>query len=274
MESLVQIVSGAQPLRDTSLEVRLARDALDLRAAQRLRYRVFVAELGARGAMVDHAARLERDRFDRVCDHLLLVDKCRDPATRDHVVGAYRLLPGTRAAHPGGFYSEAEYDLTPLKRSGRRLLELGRSCVDPAYRNGPAILLLWNGLADYVLARGIEVLFGVASFHGTDPQALRVPLSWLHHHHLAPPPLRVRARPERFQRMDLLPAEALERDTALAQIPGLIRGYLRAGGYVGEGAFVDHAFNTVDVALVMDTALMSARRRAFLARAPRAAALP
>ena len=246
--------------------LRLARDARDLRAAQRLRYRVFVEELGADGPLVDHAARLERDDFDEIFDHLLLIDTRCDPDTLEHVVGVYRLLPSDRLAGGGRFYSEGEYDLTPLRESGRKLLELGRSCVHPDHRGGTGMFHLWNALADYVLERGIEVLFGVASFHGTDIAALTPSLAYLHHHHLAPPGLRVVARGEGYQRMDLLPPEALDRKAAMAATPALIKAYLRLGGFVGEGAFIDRAFNTTDVCLVMDTERMSARHRGYYTR--------
>ena len=247
-------------------QLRLAKDAQDMRAAQRLRYAVFVEELGGDGALVDHAARLERDALDEHFDHLLLVDTRRDAAALEHVVGVYRLLPGDRAAALGRFYCDDEYDLMPLRASGRRLLELGRSCVHPDYRGGPAMFLIWNALADYVLERGIEVLFGVASFHGTDPQALRQPLACLHHFHLAPPPLRVRVQPAHFQTMDLMPAEAVDRRAAMAQMPALLRAYLRLGGVVGEGAFIDRPFNTTDVCVLMDTARMSDLHRSHYLR--------
>lgn len=242
--------------------LRLARDGRDLRAAQRLRYRVFVEELGASGPLVDHADRLERDAFDPVFDHLLLIDQRRDPDLLEDVVGAYRLLPSDRLATGGQFYSEGEYDLTPLRESGRKLLELGRSCVHPDHRGGTAMYHLWNALADYVLERDIEILFGAASFHGTDVGALTQSLAYLHHHHMAPEGLRVRAR-EGFQPMDLLPVEALDRKAAMAATPALIKAYLRLGGFVGEGAWIDHAFNTTDVCLVMDTGRMSERHRGF-----------
>lgn len=237
-----------------------------MRSAQRLRYRVFVQELGADGPMVDHAAGLERDEFDTLFDHMLLVDPRREEAGADHVVGVYRLLPGDRLGPDGRFYSEDEFDLTVLKASGRRLLELGRSCVHPDYRRGAAMVLLWNGLADYVLDRGIEVLFGAASFHGTDPGPLVHALSYLYHNHLAPPGLRVRAHGAAYQRMDLLPADQIDTAAALASTPALIKAYLRLGGFVGEGAWIDHAFNTTDVCLVMDTARMSARHRDYYTR--------
>ena len=259
--------NGSAPVpQDRRLQLRLAATAQDRLAAQRLRYDVFVAERGGDGVLVDHTARLERDRFDEFCDHLLLIDPARDPESLRHVVGAYRLMDQASAARAGGFYSAAEYDLSPLIDSGRRLLELGRSCVHPDYRGGTAVFLLWNGLADYALSRGIDLLFGVASFPGTDVQALAQPLSWLHHHHLAPSALRPGALGAAAHRMDLLPPEALNRAAALDGIPALIRSYLRLGGSVGEGAFVDHAFNTTDVLLLLDVAAMASRRRGLQSR--------
>lgn len=251
---------------DTGFVLRLARDARDLRAAQRLRYRVFVQELGAEGPLVDHDRQLETDAFDPHFDHLLLIDPRRDAAHLDDVVGAYRLLPSDRLAGPGRFYSEGEYDLTALKATGRKLVELGRSCVHPAYRGGSAMLQLWNALAGYVLERDIEILFGAASFPGTDVQALAQPLSYLHHNHLAPPELRVKALPPHAVGLDVVTPEALDRRAAVAGTPALIRAYLRLGGFVGEGAFVDRDFNTTDVCLILDTARMSDKHREFWIR--------
>ncbi|MBK1635637.1 GNAT family N-acetyltransferase [Rhodovulum adriaticum] len=253
-------------LPEDHFQLKLAETDDDLRAAQRLRYAIFVEELGGDGPLVDHEARLERDEYDPHYDHLLLIDPRRDAAALDHVVGVYRLLTDEGAARLGKFYSEDEYDLTALKDSGRKLLELGRSCVHRDYRGGMALYHLWNGLADYVLERGIEVLFGVASFHGTDLDALAEPLSYLHHRYLAPEPLRVRVRPEHFQRMDLMEEAGIDRKRAMLAMPHLIKAYLRLGGFVGEGAFVDHAFNTTDVCLVMDTSRMNAAARSRYTR--------
>ncbi|WP_107496016.1 GNAT family N-acyltransferase [Thalassobius sp. I31.1] len=241
-------------------ECRLAAGPAELEAAQRLRYRVFVSELGGNGELVDHENQLERDRFDPFFDHLLLFDHSRDDHPDGPVVGVYRLMQDEGAERAGAFYSESEYDLTPLKTSGRKLLELGRSCLHENYRGGMAMYHLWNGLAEYVRARDIEVLFGVASFHGTDVEPLKKALSLLHHNHLAPEDLRVRAQPEAFQAMDLLPINDINRKQAMLAIPALIKAYLRLGGFVGEGAFVDHAFNTTDVCLLMDTKRMNERK--------------
>ena len=251
---------------DVSLVLRLAQSDRDLKAAQRLRYSVFVTELGGDGPLVDHAARLEQDEFDPIFDHLILIDPRRDAEALDDVVGVYRVLRGDKLLSGGRFYSEAEYDLSALRSSGRRLLELGRSCVHKDYRGSSAMFHLWNGLADYVAEHGIEVLFGVASFHGTDTAALAQSLAYLHHYHLAPVSLRVRARPEQFQAMDVLPIESIDRKLAMTGTPALIKAYLRLGGFVGEGAWVDHAFNTIDVCLVMDTGRMSSKHRDFYSR--------
>lgn len=240
--------------------VKIAETDADLRAAQALRYDVFVRELGGGGEMVDHEQGLEMDRFDPFFDHMLVTDN-----KAGQVVGVYRLLRGEQAEKLGQFYSEDEYDLTVLKQSGRRLLELGRSCLHADYRGGMAMFHLWSGLADYVEEHQIEILFGVASFHGTEIGPLANALSMLHHNHLAPEDLRVRAQPAHFQSMDLVAKAGLDRRQAMLDTPALIKAYLRLGGFVGEGAYIDHAFNTTDVCLVLDTARMNERQRKIYA---------
>lgn len=254
---------------DPHLSLKLAEAENDLLAAQRLRYRVFVEELGGDGPLVDHANRLELDAFDPHFDHLVLVDDRRDAAALDHVVGVYRVMRDDQAKGGQGFYSAGEYDLGPIEKSGRRLLELGRSCVHPDYRGGSAMLHLWTGLASYVRTHGIDLLFGVASFPGTDVTPLAQPLSYLHRHHLAPPALRVHARDAGRVEMDLLPPERIDRRAAMKATPALIKAYLRLGGFVGEGAWIDHAFRTTDVCLLMDTTLMNKRQRALYDREPK-----
>lgn len=250
----------------TFLSLRLARDDRDLRAAQRLRYEVFVEELGASGAGVDQAQRLERDEFDPHFDHLLLIDSRRDPDLLQDVVGAYRLLPPERVAAAGGYYSASEFDLGEITASGRRLVELGRSCVHRDMRGGAAMFLLWNGLADYVLERGIEVMFGAASFHGAEAEALAKPLSLLHHFHRSPEGLRVTARQPHRVEMNLMQPDQINKIEAMAEVPALIKAYLRLGGHVSDGAWRDAAFNTIDVCLVIDTARMSLKHRDFYVR--------
>ena len=252
---------------ETKWQLRLAVTDQDRRAAEKLRYDVFVRELGGDGDLVDHAAGLERDCFDPVADHLILVDPERDADALDHVVGAYRLLTEAQAAETGRFYSESEYDLRPLKSSGHSLLELGRSCIHRDYRGGLALKQLWSGLASYIQARDIRILFGVASFHGTDTNDHAAALSHLYYRHLAPKPLRVRAQADAYAPMDILNADAVDRVAAMRDVPALIKSYLRLGGFVGDGAFVDHAFNTTDVCLILDMAGVSQNDRARYAGA-------
>lgn len=233
---------------------RLAKSEDDFKALYRLRYDVFVTEMGADSHMVDHEARRESDRFDAHCDHLILIDSRIDPQTHAHVIGTYRLLPTARAAQTGGFYSQGEFDITALINQNKNLLEVGRSCVARAYREGTAVLHLWGAIGAYVQEHNIEILFGVASFPETDPHALEAPLAYLHAHHLAPEHLRVRA----IGPSAIMPAKASPQRIQMPEkqsditIPPLIRTYLSLGGVVGEGAFIDHPFKTTDVCLILD----------------------
>ncbi|QMU57846.1 MAG: GNAT family N-acetyltransferase [Boseongicola sp.] len=246
--------------RDRSFfSTRIATSDQDLRAAERLRYKVFIEELGGDGPLVDHESRFERDQFDPHYDHLILVDSRRDAEALDHVVGVYRLLDGETASKLGRFYSEDEYDIAPLRASGRRLLELGRSCLHADFRGGMAMYHLWNALSDYVNDHDIDVLFGVASFHGTDVDAVAPSLSLLHHKHLAPPELRAKAHAKVFQSMNLMPLDDIDRVAAMKAVPALIKAYLRLGGTVGDGAYVDREFNTIDVCLILDTEQLNER---------------
>ncbi len=254
-------------LDQTRFTVGLASTPEEVAAAQRLRYRVFVEEMGARPSPADADLRLERDRFDPHCDHLILIDTAACPADPlDRVVGVYRLLRGDVARRGPGFYGAGEYDLTPLIETPRPTVELGRSCVHPAYRGSLAMHLLWSALGAYVIRNGIEILFGTASFHGADPLPLAEPLSYLYHWHLAPEEIRVRVRPPNGVPMDRIARDAVARPRALQAIPPLIKAYLRLGGVVGDGAWVDRPFNTVDVCLVMDTGRMQARYRDYYGR--------
>lgn len=241
------------------LSVRLAQSPKDVQAAQHLRYQIFVEEMGAQATRAEHASKMEVDEFDPYFEHLLLIDE-----TEGEVVGAYRLMRGSTARNGIGFYGAGEYDLTKLQNLKRETLELGRSCVAAPYRGGMGMHKLWNALGDYVITHDIGVLFGVASFHNANPEPIAEALSYLYHNHLAPPELRVRAR--QFTDMNRIPAEAVEKRTALKQIPSLIKAYLRLGGFVGEGAFIDKDFNTVDVCLIMDTDNMVQKYRAFYSR--------
>lgn len=247
-------------------EVALAMGTDDIHAAQRLRYRVFSQGLGGCGDLTDHDALIEADRFDAYCDHLLLRDRSLPGGPRDQVIGTYRLLRADQALRAGQFYCEDEYDLGILRKSGRTLLELGRSCVDDRYRGGTALLYLWQGLARYVADHGAEVLFGVASFHGTDLTTFAGPLSLLHHQYRASANLS--ARSLRYEQMDILACDVVDRRSAMVQMPPLIKAYLRLGGRVGDGAFIDPEFNTTDVCMILDTAQLDPIKRSLYVPRP------
>jgi len=245
--------------------IRLAETPEEVAQSQRLRYRVFIEQMGATPTpeMVERG--LEFDQFDPHCDHLVVFDRSRgdDPG---EVVATYRFLRRAGAARAGGFYTATEYDIAPLIAYPGEILELGRSCVEPAYRNSPVMQFVWRGIAAYVLHHDITLMFGCASLHGTSVEKLALPLSYLHHRHLAPEDLRPRALADRYTSMDLMPAEAIDEKAAHAALPPLVKGYLRLGGFVGDGAVVDRDFGTTDVCIVVKTDLVSGKYRRNLTR--------
>jgi len=241
-------------VRSATLQVRLAETVADIDAAQALRYRVFYDEMGAQPTAEMARAKRDSDDFDGVCDHLLVLDHGSREA---EVVGTYRLIRRSAAAAAGRFYSAAEYDIAAIVAYPGEILELGRSCVDATARNGPAMQLLWRGIAAYIFHYDIALMFGCASLPGTDPDFLALPLSYLYHHHLAPPSLRPRALAERHVEMRRLEPAAIDAMRALNELPPLIKGYLRLGGFVGDGAVIDHQFNTTDVSIVVKTDLIT-----------------
>ncbi len=236
--------------RQGKLDVRIATSEEEIAAAQALRYRIFYDEMGAVPSDWMRAKARDIDPYDSICDHLLVIDHGDDG--KPHVVGTYRLLRQVVATMHRGFYSAGEYDLSPLLQtsaSGGQLLELGRSCVAPEYRNTTTITLLWRGIVSYLSTHGIGYMFGCASLHGTDPAHHAAELSYLYHHHLAPPELRARAL--EHVPMNRLVAGTYDVKAASRALPPLIKGYLRVGAMIGDGAFVDTQFNTVDVFVVM-----------------------
>jgi len=247
---------AAVDVRSGALQVRLAQSPAEIDAAQALRYRVFYEEMGAVPSPAMARVRRDFDDFDEDCDHLLVIDHGRG-AGAETVVGTYRLIRRAAAARRGGFYSASEYDLGAITAHAGEILELGRSCVDAAARNRPTMQLLWRGIAAYVFHYDVALMFGCASLPGTDVDALAQPLSYLHACHLAPLELRVRAVPGRRVEMQRLDPSAIDLRRAPALLPPLIKGYLRLGGFVGDGAVVDRQFNTTDVCIVVKTDLIT-----------------
>ena len=268
LSSAVRLGDG--DLTSGTLEVRLAASPEDIDAAQALRYRVFYEEMGARPTPEMQTERRDFDIYDTQCDHLLVVDHAGESDRGGKIIGTYRLIRRAAAAACGGFYSSREYDITRILEYPGEILELGRSCIDAEYRTGAVMQILWRGLSAYIFQHQVALMFGCASLPGTDPQALAVPLSYLYYHHLAPPALRPKALPDLYVDMRLLPREAFDPNVAFDtlkldprggsnSLPPLIKGYIRVGGFVGDGAVIDHQFNTTDVFIIVKTDLMTSR---------------
>jgi putative hemolysin len=249
---------GFGELRSGVLGVRIAVDADEIDASQALRYRVFYEEMGARADAATQASQRDRDAYDAVADHLLVIDHSIGEGAKG-VVGTYRLIRAPAAARLGRFYSADEYDISTVLAFPGQVLELGRSCVAPAYRNRSAMQLLWRGIAAYVSRHRIDLMFGCACLPGTDLDAMAADLTYLYTHHLAPADFRPRAIPSRYIDMRRLDPATLDPRRTLAKLPPLIKGYLRLGGFVGDGAVIDPQFNTTDVAVVVKTDLITAK---------------
>ena len=243
-------------LRAGNLGLRIAATPGEIDALQSLRYRVFYDEMGAEPDAAAVLSRRDIDNFDAVADHLIVVDHALGDGP-EGVVGCYRMMQRDGAGLAGRFYSAAEYDIEPLLSFPGRILELGRSCVDLRYRGRAVMQLLWRGIAAYVFAHEIDLMFGCASLAGIDPDENAAELTFLHHNHLAPPALRPRALPERYVDMRRLPPGQIDSRRVLLALPPLIKGYLRLGGMIGDGAVIDRQFNTTDVAIVVKTDLVT-----------------
>ena len=250
-----------------ALEVRLAGTRKDVKRAQKLRYKVFYRDGHAIADAATMLARRDKDAFDRVCDHLLVIDHAATTAgkvplrRKSPVVGTYRLLPQDAAERAGGFYTANEFDIASLveRHQDLRFLELGRSCVLPPYRNKRTVELLWHGVWRYVRRNNVDVMIGCASLEGTDPARLALPLSFLHHYARAPHEWRASALPRRRVEMNLIPKQVIDPKSALRQLPPLIKGYLRLGAFIGDGAVIDHQFGTTDVLMILPVSAISSR---------------
>lgn len=247
--------------------LRLATGSAEIEACQRLRYQVFYEELGASPGEEAARRQIDADRFDAVCDHLAVVETAADAGPGSimladgALIGTYRLLRQDVAEAHGGFYTQDEFDIAPLLAAHpeQRFLELGRSCVLKPFRTKPVVELLWQGIWNYVRAHGIDVMLGCASLEGTDPDAHALALSFLAQHAKPPPEWAVRALPSRYVDMRRRPLEAGDDRRALKALPPLIKGYLRLGCYIGEGAVIDRQFNTTDVLIILPVSAIDPR---------------
>ena len=262
-EALPDVMQPARLGKIGALEVRLAQTKSDVKRAQKLRYKVFYKNGAAIADAATMLAQRDKDAFDKICDHLLVVDHAAKPTMsgKQPVVGTYRLLRQDVAERHSGFYTNDEFDISGLmqRQAGLKFLELGRSCVLPPYRTKRTVELLWHGVWSYVRRHNLDVMIGCASFEGTNPDALALPLSFLHHYAAAPEGWRASAHSSRRVEMNRIAKENIDTKAALRMLPPLIKGYLRVGAFIGDGAVIDHQFGTTDVLVVMPVSAISGR---------------
>ena len=243
------------------LQTRLVRSQAEIATAQSVRYQVFYREMGGQPSDDVRQAQRDQDHFDPHCDHLLVLDTGSGSA---EIVGTYRMMRQDQARRAGGFYSQSEYDLSPLIVANPtcRFLELGRSCILPDYRNKRTMELLWHGTWSHAVTHGIDIMFGCASFEGTDPSRYADSLSWLarnvvlddHEDCPAVAPNSIDLRQLAKSQVDpITPRQAM------AGLPPLIKGYLRLGAQVASHAVIDDQFGTIDVLVVLKVARINPR---------------
>jgi putative hemolysin len=251
-----------------SLAVQLAHSGADIKRAQRLRFEVFYGEMSAIPTARTLHKKRDEDKYDAMCDHLLVIDKSverrgkRPWLGRAKVVGTYRVLLQDVAEKNEGFYTQGEYDIASLiarKRGVNSFMELGRSCVLKPYRNKRTVELLWQGLWTYIREHGADVMLGCASFAGADPSKHALALSFLHHYARAPEEWLVSAHPHLRVDMNMMPKEQVNVREALKLMPPLIKGYLRLGAFTGDGAVIDKQFGTTDVLIVLPVSAIDTR---------------
>ena len=238
-----------------NFEVRLAKNFKDIDAAQKLRYRVFYEELKAQPTIKNILYEKDFDELDLFCDHLLVIDHNKR-STSKSIVGTYRLIRRPMTQIHGKFYTEGEFDIKKILKTKGEILELGRSCVDKNYRDKPIIKLLWKAISAYMEHYKIKILFGCASFPGINYKKYKEQLSFLYHYHLAPDSIRPKALlPNKIQ-LNYCEKKALNNYEIFKSLPPLLKGYLRLGAYVGDGAFIDKQFNTIDICIVLKSDLL------------------
>ena len=248
-------------------EVRLTRTKEERRQVRALRYRVFVEEEGASATEEQKNLREEYDSYDRFAEYLGVFHNGK-------IVGTYRIINRDAAEKMGGFYTETEFDISKIKRSGTNIAEMSRACVAPEYRENALVMrLLWEGLGEYIVRNKIGIVFGVASWTGTNPAMSAQAISYLYYNHLSPLRLRATVDPTKLvdgvnpklTRMNILPAVFVDAAEARRQMTPLVKGYLRINATFGRGVFIDKPFNSYDVFVMLETRKMDALyRKRFL----------
>jgi putative hemolysin len=240
------------PIHQGEYSVKIADSQQEVIAAQELRYEVFCENMGAGASDEAHKLKRDGDAFDAVCDHLL-VRYHPDDESAPRVVGTYRLLRDVNMTKIGRYYSESEYDITKIKTYDGNVMELGRSCTHPEFRSKVAMQLLWRGIGEYVMHYNVGIMFGCASFPGDNPDEHAAALTYLYHKHRAPDDICPRTLEQYYVALDRMDIEEIDEKRTFFKLPVLIKGYLRLGGVIGDGAFLDHDFNTTDILVVVQT---------------------
>ncbi|WCK54880.1 GNAT family N-acetyltransferase [Aneurinibacillus sp. Ricciae_BoGa-3] len=236
----------------SSLSVKFAETANELEQAFRLRYKVFVEE--AANLSLANESAVEQDAYDTYCDHLIVTD-----LDSDKVVGTYRLLPGERAVQNIGFYSETEFDLSGFQHHKPYTLELGRSCVDPSYRDGKAIQMLWKGIADYIKQHPFRYLIGCASLHAMPPEQLNELYSLLKHKGIITDRFGILPREtHRIHNLQVIETQYKEKEV-YRRLPPLMKGYQWLGAEIAGEPVYDPTFHTVDFFIILDPAKITRR---------------
>jgi putative hemolysin len=240
-------------VRDYS--VRLAGNNDERRGVRQLRYKVFVEEEGASASDAQRELGEEWDDYDSHAEYMAVFHG-------DKIVGTYRIIDRDAAEKMGGFYTETEFNLAKIKKVNGEIAEMSRACVAKEYRGDAlAMRMLWMGLGEYVLRRRIKLLFGTASWVGTNPVDSAMAISWLYYNRLTPPGLRATVLPDKMAEginpklsaMRIYPRVFVDEVKAAAQMTPLIKGYLRLGATFGKGVFIDKSFNTYDVFVTLQT---------------------
>lgn len=239
------------------LETRFARSDQEVLAAQSLRFDVFYRELGAKADARTRLRKRDKDRYDRHCQHLLVLDTSKN----GQIIGTYRVMSEASARAAGGFYSQSEFNLDGLLEvnHGKKFIELGRSCIAQPYRNRRTMELMWQGLWAHVLEQKIDFLIGCASFSGTDPHAHRDAFRWLDAHALLDQEAECQPRTVDFVALSDGRNGAFDQPRAFAALPPLLKGYLRVGARVSSHAVIDRQFDTIDVLVVLNVADIAER---------------
>ena len=258
-----KIKKKIKSVRYKNFEARLAKNFKDIDIAQNLRFKVFYEELKAKPTIKNILYEKDFDELDPFCDHLLVIDNNKK-SKRESIVGTYRLIRRPMTQIHGKFYTEGEFDIKKILKEKGEILELGRSCVSKEYRNKPIIKLLWKAISAYMEHYKIKILFGCASFPGVNYKKYKQQLSLLHYYYLSPESIRPKALPPNNIKLNYCQKKDLDTYKIFKTLPPLLKGYLRLGAYVGDGAFIDKQFNTIDVCIILESNILKKRYKNLL----------